>query len=66
LTTTPRRFDVVGVVERLRASASPIGRVIPMVGLDDVVQILHVKLDDWLTGLVGCHRSHRDSRRSGY
>jgi hypothetical protein len=40
VTTTRRRFDIVCVVERLRASASPIGRVIPMVGLDDVVQIL--------------------------
>jgi len=40
VTTTRRRFDIVRVVERLRASASAIGRVIPMAGLDDVVQIL--------------------------
>jgi len=37
-----RRFDIVCVVERLRASASPIGRVIPMVGLDDVVRAAKV------------------------
>jgi hypothetical protein len=37
---TPRRFDVVGAVEGQWAPAPPICQVIPMIGLDDVVQIL--------------------------
>jgi putative ribosome biogenesis GTPase RsgA len=40
--------DIDGVVDHGRASASPIGRVMPMVGLDDPVQVLRQEQREFL------------------